>query len=414
MRYLSAFLLLFTGFSCFAQESMTIQQCEASFLKNNLLLLAEQFNITASKAAVVQAKIWDQPYLSGEINAINPQDRKVFDVGNPGQKGLAIQQLIYLGGKKKNEVAFAQSNIAIAELQLEQLVRNLKFQINQDFYDIFFNQKSINALNLQISKLDTLLVSYQIQSDKNNIALKEVVRLQSLVLGLKNEKNTLQKETIEKQKEIQLITGVNNFLTPVVNEPELDTKYNLTKISKDSLLTIALSKNPDYLTAVKITENQDLFLKWQKSLSTPDLTLGLSYDQRGGAFRNQINVSFGIPLPVWNRNKGNIMIAEAQLNQLGITRDYKKMEIQNNIDAALQVWQQQQSQYVAINKSVSSNLESVYQGVLGNFQKRNITLLEFTDFIESYNQTTIQLNELKKGWVIASLNLNFVTNTEVF
>jgi cobalt-zinc-cadmium efflux system outer membrane protein len=414
MRYLSAFLLLFTGFSCFAQESMTIQQCEASFLKNNLLLLAEQFNISASKAAVVQAKIWDQPYLSGEINAINPQDRKVFDVGNPGQKGLAIQQLIYLGGKKKNEVAFAQSNIAIAELQLEQLIRNLKFQINQDFYDIFFNQKSINALNLQISKLDTLLVSYQIQSDKNNIALKEVVRLQSLVLGLKNEKNTLQKETIEKQKEIQLITGVNNFLTPVVNEPELDTKYNLTKISKDSLLTIALSKNPDYLTAVKITENQDLFLKWQKSLSTPDLTLGLSYDQRGGAFRNQINVSFGIPLPVWNRNKGNIMIAEAQLNQLGITRDYKKMEIQNNIDAALQVWQQQQSQYVAINKSVSSNLESVYQGVLGNFQKRNITLLEFTDFIESYNQTTIQLNELKKGWVIASLNLNFVTNTEVF
>ena len=65
-----------------------------------MFLLAEQYNIEASKAAVIQAKIWEQPFFSGEFNAINPQNNRVFDIGAKGQKALAIDQLIYLGGKR--------------------------------------------------------------------------------------------------------------------------------------------------------------------------------------------------------------------------------------------------------------------------------------------------------------------------
>jgi cobalt-zinc-cadmium efflux system outer membrane protein len=105
-----------------AFSQITLRECEDSFRQNNLLLLAEQYNINAAKAAVIQSRIWELPYLSGEFNAINPQDRRVLEVGSHGQKSLAVQQLIYLGGKKKNEIEFAKSNVVLAELQFEQLL----------------------------------------------------------------------------------------------------------------------------------------------------------------------------------------------------------------------------------------------------------------------------------------------------
>lgn len=414
MKFNIVFLLLLTGIFAKAQKPLSLDSAQKYLQKNNLFLLAEQYNVTIAQAAVIQARIWDQPFLSGEFNAINPQSNRFFDVGEQGQKGLAIQQLIYLGGKKKNEVAFAKSNVSIAELQFEQLLRNLKHQLAQTFYSLHYDMRKVSTVENQIGKLDTLLTNYDIQVKKGNIPLKEVVRLQSLVLTLKNEKNILVRVILEQQQTIALLTGLNEFITPIIDEQKLTSQYQSIKISKDSLFTMVLANNVEYLTAIKISESQELFLRWQKSLATPDLVAGAAYDQRGGAFQNQVNLTFGIPLPLWNRNKGNIKIAEAQLRQSAISKNYKKLQLQTQLESLWQLWVIQQNQLSSLDNSIVLNLDAVYTGMINNFNKRNISLLEFIDFMESYNETNIQINEIKKSWILASLSLNHFTNKEVF
>lgn len=407
------FLILSTSLS-FAQKQLTLKEAEEELQKNNLLLLAEQYNIPIAEAAVIQAKIWELPYVSGEFNAINPQNKSVLSVGGKGQKGLAVQQLIYLGGKKKNEVAFAKSNIGIAELQFEQLIRNLKYELAQTFYEVYYDNQKIAAIENQLAKLETLYGYYEKQVSNGNIPLKEVVRLQSLILDLKNEKNALLTSTIEAQQTLALLTGVTETIVPSVNEIQLVSKFQNTEVSKDSILAYALQNNLDYLTAKKISESQELLLQWQKSLNTPDLTAGLAYDQRGGAFQNQINLTFGMPIPLWNKNKGNIKIAETQVKQTQANIEYKKFELETKVDAFWKLYVMNQNQLNSIQQSTTKNLEAVYDGVVSNFQKRNISMLEFTDFMESYNQTTLQINEIKKGWILASISLNYITNKEIF
>jgi len=412
-RILFLFLSLFTV-NCYSQKQITLKEAEEQLQKNNLLLVADQYNISASQAAVIQAKIWEQPYLSTEFNAINPQNNRFFDVGGNGQKGLAIQQLIYLGGKKKNEINFAKINVVIAELEFEQLLRNLKFQLQQTFYNVYFDKQKIQSLNTQIAILDTLVKNYSTQANKGNVPLNQVVRLQSLVLDLKNEKNNLAKEIIEEQQNLSLLTGIAEPIEPLVIEAEILFKYQSPLVSKDTILTTVFESNIEYLTALKIAEGQESYLKWQKSLTVPDITTGLSYDQRGGAFQNQVNLTVGIPVPLWNKNKGNIKIAEAQLNQSNVAKEYKKQELKSKLDTYWQQWQQQLEQLNTIDKSTIGNLESVYQGMVSNFQKRNISMLEFTDFMESYNQSFIQLNEIKKSFILSGLKLNYITNKEIF
>lgn len=397
-----------------AQIPISLNQLEQNFQKNNLQLIAAQYNISASRAAVIQAKIWDQPYLNTDLNIINPQGNKFFDIGANGEKGLAIQQLIYRGGKKKNEVSFAKSNVELAELQFEQLVRTLRYALDQDYYSIYFDQKKISTLDGQISRLDSLLTSYQNQSAINNIPLNQVVRLQSLILSLRTDRNEIQKNITESHQDLLLISGITTPVLPIVDESALKLKYTILQVPKDSLAKIAFQQNPDYLFNLKTIQNQDLFLQWQKSLAVPDLTAGITYDQGGGAFRNQINLTFGIPLPVWNRNKGNILAAEAQRDQASTAAEYKKMELKNKIESAWLIWQQYLNQYNSITPSVTLNQETVYQGILANFQKRNISLLEFTDFMESHNQTILQLNEIKKQWILSGLAINYLINHDVF
>ena len=412
MNKLSLFLFLFIVFGSTAQNAFTLSDAEQQLQKQNLQLLAEYYNVTAYRAAIIQAKIWQQPYALIDVNAYNPEANRFFDVGPTGQKSVSIEQLIYIGGKKKNEIKFAKSNAAIAELQFEQLLRALKFQLSQHFFAIHFEQQKVSLLEKQIGKLDTLARTYQLQADKGNIPLKEVVRLQVLLLSLQNDKNSSQKEIISDQENLKLLIGSSENIVPVVTISEVD-KFNLTKLTKDELIQSAVL-NPEYLIVSKVSESQELFVKWQRSLSAPDLTAGVSYDQRSGAFNNQVNVALGVQLPVWNKNKGNIKIAQAEASAAVLDKDYKKMELENKIVSAWEVWKQQQEQVLSIHKSVGANLELVYKGMIDNFQKRNITSLEFTDFMESYNQSTLQLNEIKKQLIVAGINLNYVTNTEVF
>lgn len=414
MRLLSFLLLYFVIHPIFAQQNLTLEVCENALQKNNLLLLAEQFNIEASKAAVIQAKIWELPVASGEFNVINPQDGRALDVGGRGQKAVAIQQLIYLGGKKKNQVEFAKSNVDIAELQFEQLLRNLRYQLRQSYYSIYFNQKIATAIDLQISQVDTLLNAYDVQASKGNVPLKDVVRLQNLVIGLRNDRTEIQKNIIEEQQILNTLTGIDEAVVPQADETTLVTNYSTPKLTKEALLAVATEKNPEYLTALKIIRSQELMLKWQNSLAKPDLTAGASYDQRGGAFGNQINFTFAIPLSFWNRNRGNIKIAESQLAQAKLSKDFKTLELKNQIDGAYRKWQTQQIYYKSFTQTINQNLEAVYRGVLRNFQKSNISILEFTDFVESYNQSSIQLNEAKKQLILAGETLNYIVNTSIF
>lgn len=397
-----------------SQTSMSLEDCENLFQKNNLLLLAEQFNIEASKAAVIQARIWEHPYVEADVNFYNPDNGNYFDIGKAGQKQFGIQQLIYLGGKKRHEINLAKSDVVLAELQYEQLLRALVLETRKNYFELYFDLNKIQNIENQLSNLENLIGSYKAQSDKGNVALKDLVRLQSLAMSFKNDLIGLKKNILEKQENLKILTNTPEAIIPNTDPAVIREKLSKTlDYLEPQLQEIALEKNPEYRSSVKLIENSELKLKWQRSLSVPDVTLGANYDQRSGAFNNQVNVSLGIPLPLWNKNKGAIKIAKAELSQSKTQKEFKESELKAKVSTAVQNFLFQQTHYRKRELDIN-DLETVNQGMLNNFQKKNISLIEFTDFMESYNQSTLFNNEIKKELMISGEILNFLTNENVF
>jgi cobalt-zinc-cadmium efflux system outer membrane protein len=70
--------------------------------------------------------------------------------------------------------------------------------------------------------------------------------------------------------------------------------------------------------------------------------------------------------------------------------------------------------YRTIDPGFSADFERLLQQVVINYQRRNIGLLEFLDFYDSYKLNTLQINSIKFNRVSAFEDLNFYTGSSLF
>lgn len=407
------YLLFVVSTTLLAQQNMTIRDCEASFEKNNLQLLAQQYNISMSDADIIQAKIWELPQASVQFNAINPEDKKIFDVGR--SKEAQISQLIYLGGKKKNEIAFAKSNKELAQLQFTQLLVDLRTQLRTNFYNLYFEKLKLDNITRHLGYMNDLLSAYKIQTKKGNISLKDEVRLQTEVIQLRSDKVSSNNSILEYQQNLKLLTGITENIDPEISETEAQNSLLVEPIGDiEDLKRKALEYNVDYLYNLKLIDNGRLYAQWQKSLNTPDINLGMAYSQNGGTFKNEVDMVVGMPIPLWKSNKGNVEKAKFAIEQHQKNAELQKFSIENQVESAYQTWKNNYQQYFQLSIQDLDDLNIVYNGMLKNFRNGNVSLIDFTDFMDSYRKTILQVYEMKKQIIISKEQLNQLVQTQIF
>ncbi|MXS72573.1 TolC family protein [Chryseobacterium binzhouense] len=396
-----------------AQQQMSLLDCENAFQQNNLQLLAEQYSINMADADILQAKIWELPQVNGYINGYNPEGRRFLDAGRA--KGLEVTQLIYMGGKKKNEVAFAKSNKELAQLQFAQLLIELRTQLHTNYYNLYYEKLKLESINKQLGYMNDLLKAYKIQSAKGNVSLKDEVRLQSIVIQLNNDKVEINKNILEFDQNLKVLTGITEGIDPQISDNEVKEILASQPFGdEDELKRKALENNADYLFGLKLIENAKLYALWQKSMNVPDLTVGAEYDQASGTFNNEINLKVGIPLPLWKSNRGNVERANFAIKQNQKNAEFQKLDLETKVQSAFLAWKNQYEQLAEIKSTDLDNLDLVYNGMLKNFRNGNISLIEFTDFMESYRQTALQIYDMKNELIRSAERLKQLVQTKIF
>jgi cobalt-zinc-cadmium efflux system outer membrane protein len=408
------FLMLMGSIPACAYDTLriTLQDAEGRFLKNNLLLLAEQYHVEAQKALIVQSRLWNNPQVSAEINAYNPEREKYFDVGMQGQKAIALQQLILLGGKRKKQIALAEQQAQIALFEFENLLRNLKYELRNSFYSVYYNEQTLGRYTHQLNLLSNIIEAYEFQSKKGNIPLKEVLRLKAVYFQLNNSKTDLLQEILDQETTLKLLLSDERHIEPLEDSVS-DALANI-ELKEENLQVQALNARPDYKEAYAFLEASEVNYRLQKSLAIPDVALGGSYDQRGGAFHNQIGLTLTMNLPVLNRNQGAVKASGYDVERNRLLLDQKKLQVKAEISAALQKLIRVDDQYKNLDQTFTTDFEILNEGVVKNFKKQNISLLEFVDFFESYNNTLFELNKLRKTRRQAFEELNTVVGMELF
>jgi len=85
--------------------SLRLDSAESMFLRNNFLLLAQQYNIDANKALVIQAKLLPNPNFSFSRGPLIPINDSLSNYPHStffknSENAVQISQLILLAGKR--------------------------------------------------------------------------------------------------------------------------------------------------------------------------------------------------------------------------------------------------------------------------------------------------------------------------
>jgi cobalt-zinc-cadmium efflux system outer membrane protein len=146
----------------------------------------------------------------------------------------------------------------------------------------------------------------------------------------------------------------------------------------------------------------------------PDLTLSLGYDEAGSYLTNYYGIGASIDLPFFNRNQGNIKSAKAQIASAAAVEKGTQATVEENVSASLQKAYAQQKLYRTIDPGFYGDFSKMLHEVVVNYQKRNISILDFLDFYDSYKQNTLQLNSVQFNRVSAFEDINYYTGTNFF
>ena len=407
--FLISFFLLLTGGICAQQATtgvLTLKEAEQRFLERNLSLIAERYNIDMAQAQVLQAKLFENPVISLEQNVYNRLNGKYFDFGKEGEMVVGIEQVIRLAGQRNKQVKLEKINKEIAEYQFEEVMRTLRQELYEKFVQVYFLSKSISIYEKEVNSLQELLAGMKLQQEKGNISLMEMSRLESMLFSLKKEKNERENELLTLRGELNVLLNLpGDTMVELSLDEEVLKQLDLSQLSFADLKAM-VNERPDLKIARSTVSASRANLKLQKSMAFPEFSVNGSYDRAGNFINNYFAIGVSLSVPIFNRNQGNVKAARFSIQQAGAEQENAAnradMELYTayaSLDKAVQLYQ-------STNMELERNFEKLIAGVNENFKKRNISLLEFIDYYDSYKETCIQLHEIKKDVFLAMENLN--------
>ena len=412
------------SFQGFTQElfkdtvSISLKDAENIFLKKNLTLLAEKYNIDAAKAQIIQSRVWDNPTFNINQNIINTSykdngGRELFDFTNNGETSIQIQQLFLIAGKRNKRVQISQLSAQKEEHNYYDMLRTLKYTLRSDYYTIYYLQQTLNVYKKEITSLTKLINVFEAQSEKGYVSKKEVLRLKATLFTLENEKLGYVTQMQNNLADFNVLLQTTNTFYITMPEDLTKSFTSASSLSLQALLDTALLNRTDLLMAQSDIDINEMNYKYQKSLAVPDLTLSAGWDRNGSFIHNYNYIGLQFDLPFFNRNQGNIKTAKFNIESSKLKVQSVKDRVKADVIQTYSVALENDALYKKFDTKFANDMEQLSEEMLKNFEKKNISMLEFLDFYDAYKQNLIQYNNLQNNRLNAFENLNFTTGKDI-
>jgi cobalt-zinc-cadmium efflux system outer membrane protein len=391
---------------------ITVKEAEDQFLKNNLQIIIQRFNIDNASAQIITARLFPNPDFNFN-NGIHTND--VTQGPAYDDQSVSVSQLFTTAGKRNKNIQLAKIGVEQARDQFFDLLRTLKFTLRNDFYTIYFNEQSAKVYNDEINSLQKTLSVFREQYAKGNIAQKEVLRIQSQLYTLQAEYNNLQVsiDTVQSEFKILVKAKPGAYVEPAYKY-DLDGKSIVEMVPYQKLLDSAYNNRYDLKLAKSTVDYNNMNLQLQKATAIPDFSLSLNYDKYGNYGTNFLGAGIEFNLPFFNRNQGNIKQARIAIDQSQVQLQSQQDKIESAVATDYKGALRLEKLYNSFDPQFKQDFNHLIQEVVKNYEKRNISLLEFLDFYDSYKTNTLQLNTIELNRVTSLEQLNYDTGTPFF
>lgn len=388
---------------------ITLDQAIDLALAHSHVLRAAQTQIQQNQAQEVTAGLRPNPLLAWDalFLPLNPSDWTLTNLENNQQFDVGASYLFERGGKRHRRIDAARDATAVTRLQVGDTERTLVFNIGQQFVAA---QLANSNLALAQQDLQSFEETVRISQDRYNagdISEGDLLKIKLQLLQFQTDVAGAQVAKVQALAGLRQLIGYE--AVPGNFDVSGEMAFQPLNTGLDDLQAKALKTRPDLLAAqqgVKAAQSQ---IALAKANGKVDLSAGLSYSHL--ADQNTLSTNFSIPLPIFDRNQGEIArtryaLTQAQ-EQAAAASDTVMTDIRNAYEAMMsdqQVVQLYVSGY--LKQAQESRDISEY-----SYRKGVASLLDYLDAERSYRATQLAYRQALANYLTAVEQLKAAVGT---
>jgi cobalt-zinc-cadmium efflux system outer membrane protein len=379
-------------------ERVTIAQAVSEALDHNLRLLAERYNVSIADTRIITARLRPNPVFTfgADYNDIlgsgfynNPSNG-----AGPPEVNFRVDYVLERGGKRRDRIEVAATAREVAQLGVLSATRSLVLEVQNAFVEV---QQARENLALAQENLKVFQGIVAVNSDRvraGDLGKVELVRTQVAALQFRNSVRQAELRLRTARNRLQTLMGRTTFSDSF--EAIGDLRRDAPAPTSEVLLQRAFEMRPELQALNRDQARSVADLRLQIAQGKVDYTVGTMYHrQYGYASGSAMGFFFSAPLPVFNRNQGEIERVRQEQRQI----EARIHALQNDIRAEVQNAYQQhltaRDLLESIERDMLAEARDVRETTEYSYRRGEASLIELLDAQRAFNDTVQGYNEAR-------------------
>jgi len=368
---------------------ITLDQAVDLALAHSHSLKAARTLIDQNKAQEITASLRPNPNLSGDtlyLPIFSPSEFTTDTISTLTEFDLGASYLIERGKKRQRRIDAARDATAVTRDQVSDNERTLIFNVGQQFIQAQLAESTLEFAESDLQSFQQTVNISEEQYKVGDISEGDLLKIKLQLLQFQTDVSSARVAKVQAMASLRQLLGFD--AVPANFQITGDFSYQPLNLNLDDLSAKALKSRPDLQAAQQGVRAANSQVALAKANGKVDVTAGVTYSHVSDD--NLLGASFSVPLPVFDRNQGEIARTRFAVTQAQeaaeVASEQVLTDVRNNYEAFLtnkEIIELYASGY--LKQAQDSRDISEYA-----YKRGAASLLDFLDAERSYR--TVQLS----------------------
>jgi cobalt-zinc-cadmium efflux system outer membrane protein len=380
-------------------------------LANNSELKFYAAEITAAKGSLKTAGTVRNPELHTEAGYKNTRDNSGGPSGEGATWSVAVNQTFEYPGRIALRKAIAKGDIALAELHLQQFRLTLAARVRTLAYSVSIAQERSLAAREVADRFQALSDVLAQRPPAGVTPLLEARIIDANTLNFRRQEREAVLAAKTTAAELNQLCGRPADATLQVSAGEL----NLLEMSLQTLVDAARADAFDIRIRQRELAQQGFKVALARNERFPAVAVGPYYSQENATDKEQrAGIGISLPLPLWDRNIGNIETSQAREEQAQASLLATQREVERRVTQSAATFDAKRQEIAKWQVDTVAKFREAAELADRNYRLGAVALPVYVETQKQYLEIIGALQEMKKDALQAAQELEILTRLKLY
>jgi cobalt-zinc-cadmium efflux system outer membrane protein len=371
-------------------DTLTRAQAIAEAQTKNPEIRSLNAAIASARGDVTAAGKWANPELT-----LAPGVR-VTNGSDEFHSVAELKQELLFPGKRDLRVAVAEKDVAAQQIALTAFQNELAARVRRAYDTLFLASGAVKLRERRLALAQEFVAAAKKRVDDGVASDFETTRAEIDMVRAQKSLRDARVQAAASRGNLNALLGRDPLTDIEVTD---STRLDLQLPDESTLLARIAEENPGLRVQTMAIERAGLSLELEHKLRMPDFTLGPSIEYLKDEQTYDLSVS--LPLPLWDRRKGEIATAAAEQERALAERDRLRQEILADASAAYQTTAGALESLSLFTPDLRARLNSALDAAAQGYRDGRVTLLSYIEMQRTFYEMQADYVDAMQGLIDA-------------